>query len=325
MNARIRIAAALLVCGFFAPGLALPAPAAPGGIFQTSANPGGGTILTGTVGGSSLTAGTAALLRRVHADLGSRPVIAQVARDDRDGSLAFLFTADRDGKAYTGIGIVRTSAGAQTAAVALYDTSARFHTTVAPMMRRLGAMTVPGSAAGGRAVKLAPAQPLISHPFSDGTGSIGIPAGWTLAVGGGGSAMASAPAKSAQVSYNMHFMGLDPSNPRGEMFLRTASPLARQNFHGAVLPYTNDPVKAWVAMYEAIGRQNGFTPQIHITSSTSAGSSAADFTGTLGSGSKMVRFMAHVFVLPPNPNGLWSISDSHVFVNDSEISQQATT
>ena len=39
----------------------------------------------------------------------------------------------------------------------------------------------------------------------------------------------------------------------------------------------------------------------------------------------MVRFIVHAFVLPPNPNGLWSLSDSHVFVNASDVSQQAAT
>ena len=169
-------------------------------------------------------------------------------------------------------------------------------------MRRLGSMTVPPSHAAPGAVAVAPAQPLASHPFTDGTGSIGIPAGWTLDMGGGGSAMANGPSNGAQVSYNMHFTGIDPSNPRAELFLRTASPLARQNLHGAVLPYTADPVKAWVSMYEAVGHQNGFSPQIHIDRSTSSGSSAADFSGTLGSGAKTVRFIVHAFVLPPNPN-----------------------
>jgi hypothetical protein len=307
---------------FASPGAALSAA---GGTFQTSANPGGGTILTGTVGPVSSSEGAANLLRRVHAELGLRPTVVQAVRNDRDGSLALLFTAGGGGRAYTGIGLVRANSGAQTAVVALYDTSARFHTTAGPMMRRLGSMTVPMTSHDAvDAAALAPAQPLVAHPFADGTGSIGIPAGWTLNVGGGGSAMANAPSNVAQVSYNMHFTGIDLSNARAAMYWRTASPLAKQNLHGALLPYESDPMKAWVAMYETIGRQNGLNPQIRIIRSTSSGSST-DFTGTLGSGPKTIHFIVHAFVLPPNPNGLWSLSDSHVFVRESDVARQAAT
>jgi hypothetical protein len=324
---RAMLAVALLVsCSALGWAFPVPALAAADGTFQNTANPGGGTILSGTVGNSSLPMATAVLLHRVHTDLGARPTVVQVARDDHDGSLALLFTADRNGKQYTGVGIVRTSAGAQTGIVALYDTTARFHTTLGPMMHRLGTMTVQGSSNGTKAaVKLAPAEPLIAHSFSDETGSISIPADWTLGVAGGGSAMANGPDRNAQVSYNMHYTGIDSSNPRAQTFLRTASPLARQNLHGAVLPYTGDPVKSWVAMYEAVGRQNGFHPEIHVLHSSSSGQSGADFSGTLGTGSKTVHFFAHAFVLPPNPNGFWSLSDSHVFVKESQLAQLSAT
>lgn len=329
MTIRFRFQAlisALAVSGISALAFPTTASAATDGAFETTANPGGGTILTGTVGNDSLPAATAALLRRVHTGLGARPAIVQVAQNGRDGSLALLFTAERRGTKYIGVVIVRTSPGAQTAAVALYDTAARFHTTINPMMHRLEAMTEPlASSSSHPAVKLAPPEPLIAHTFSDGTGSISIPSDWTLGVGAGGSAMANGPGRNAQVSYNMHYTGIDSSNPRAQMFLRTASPLARQNLHGAVLPYTGDPVKSWVAMYDALGRQNGFQPEIHVLHSTASGQSGADFSGTLGSGSKRVRFFVHAFLLPPNPNGFWSLSDSHVFVKDSQLAQLSAT
>jgi hypothetical protein len=306
MNVYFRfLIAALVGCILWGLSSRLPASATTSGSFQTTANPGGGAILTGTLGSSSLSAATATLMRRVHADLGARPTIAQVAVDSRDHSLALLFTAARNGTPYTGVAIVTANAGAQTAGAALYDTSARFHTTIGPMMRRLQGMTAPGSPnASTGAKRLAPPEQLIPHPFTDGTGSISIPADWTLNAGGG-SAMASGPGGGAQVSYNMHFTGIDPSNPRAQMFLRTASPLARENLHGAVLPYTGDPVQSWVAMYKALAQQRGLQAQIHVIRSTPAGPSAADITGTLGSGAKTIHFIAHAFVLPPNPNGLW--------------------
>jgi hypothetical protein len=78
-------------------------------------------------------------------------------------------------------------------------------------------------------------------------------------------------------------------------------------------------------MYTAIGRQRGFEPEIHVTSSTRVGSAGANIAGTLGSGAKAIRFVGYVFVLPPNPMGLWQLSDSHVFVNESALARQAQT
>jgi hypothetical protein len=304
------------------------ASAATDGGFQITANPGGGSILTGILGNESLPAATAALMRRVHAELGVRPAVVQTVENRHDHSLALLFTAARNDTSYTGVAIVTATPGAQAAGTALYDITTRFHTTVGPMLTRLQSMTARANAsnAPSAAVKLAPPEPLSEHAFPDGTGSISVPTDWTVSVAGGGSALVSGPAGSAQVSYNMHFGGLDPSNPRAQTFMRTASPLARQNFHGAVLPYTGDPVKSWTAMYEALARQRGMNqPQIHIVSSTPAGSTAANIAGTLGSGPKAIHFIAYVFVLPPNPMGMWQLSDSHIFVTDKDLARQAET
>lgn len=326
MNLRFGAVLAVLLtgCGLFAllpPRVAL---AATPGTFQTTAYPGGGTILTGTLGSASLPVATATLMRRVHGELGTRPTIVQIVENSRDHTLALLFVAARGSTRYTGVAVVTANAGAQAAGAALYDTTARFHTTVGPMVRRLENMTVAGSSNASARTRFAPAEPLITHPFSDGTGTIGVPADWTLNAGGG-SAMASAPAGAAQVSYNMHFSGIDPSNPRAQMFLRTESAAAREDLHGAVLPYTGDPVASWVAMYKMLARQHGMQAEIHVLRSAPAGQSAADLSGTLGTGPKTIHFIAHVFVLPPNVNGLWSISDSHIFVSDSHFARLAAT
>jgi hypothetical protein len=301
------------------------AAAATDSAFRITTTSGGGAIVTGTLGNSSLPAATAALMRRVHAELGTRPTVVQTALNPHDHSLALLFTAERNSVSYTGVALVNASPGAQTAGAALYDASARFHTTLASMLHRLRAITSPAPASQSP-VKLAPPEPLVAHPFSDGTGSIGVPDDWKVTVANGGSALAVGPAGGAQVSYNMHFGGLDPSNPRAQMFLRTASPLARQNFHGAVLPYTSDPVKAWTEMMGALARQRGFEPQIHVTSSSPVGSTAAQIAGTLGApGPKGIHFIGYVFVLPPNPMGLWQLSDSHVYVTNANLARQAET
>ncbi len=281
---------------------------------------------TGTLGDSSLPAATAQLMRRVHAALGTRPTVLQAARNPRDHSLALIFTASRNGTPYTGIAIVTASAGSQTGGAALYDTSVRFPSTVGAMMRRLNAMTTPSSAtpAGGR-IALAPAEPLTTHPFSDGTGSIGVPADWKLNVGAGGSALVAGPSGEV-VAYNMHWSALDMSNPRAQFFMRSEAPQMRENFmkRTALLPYTGDPVQAWMTIFDQLGKQNGsFQPHFQITSATKNGT-VADIVGT-GSGNKPMHFIAHVFVLPPNPNGMWSMSNTFIFLPDAEIGREGAT
>src|SRR5579875_429146 len=219
-----------------------PALAQAAETYTSTAGPSGGRIVTATLGSASLPAATAALMRRLHAELGSRPTIVQAAQDARDRSVALIFTATRAGTPYTGIALVSAPGGAHAGGAALYDTSARFHRSVGAMMRKLNAMTTPSAAPSHASMKLAPAAPLVAHPFSDGTGSIGVPAGWTLAVGGGGSALVNGPSGEV-VAYNMHWSALDMSNPRAQFFMRSESPQMREDFvhRTALLPYTGDP------------------------------------------------------------------------------------
>ena len=300
-SARRRIVRAALraIAGVTLAGCCLwAACAATGGAFQVTTNPGGGAILTGTLGNASLPGATAALMRRVHTELGTRPVVVQSVLDAHDHSVALLFTAARNGRPYTGVAIVTANPGAQAAGAALYDETARFHTTVDPLLRRLRGITEP-AATSGAPIKFAPAEPLVTRPFDDGTGSIGVPAGWTLGANGGGGAQVSRARGGAQVSYNMHLMGLDPTSPRAQMLMRMQSAQARQNFPGVVLAYTSDPVAAWTSMYAAMGRKHGLPPPaFHITSSTRVGASAANIAGTLGTGPKATHFVGFVSSCP---------------------------
>jgi hypothetical protein len=294
--------------------------AAAGAGFQTTANPGGGEIVTGTLSGSTLPALVAALLREVHVELGARPTVVSVAQNPSANSVTLLFTATRGSTPYTGVAIVTAPAGAQPGGAALYDTSARFPKTVTSMMSRLQSMTDPSSAAAAK-VTLAPAEPLETRSFPDGTGTIGLPADWKLAVAGGGSANASGPGASAQVSYNIHFNAYDPSNPRSQMVMHTG---AARFLHAVPLTFTSDPARAWQEMFMAQGKALGFTPDIHVTSTTANGP-ISTVTGTLGTGPKAITFIETAFVLPPDPNGMWSVSDSHVWVQRSKLASEGAT
>src|SRR5579884_228263 len=314
--------AALLSVGLVSFGVPALAPRAAlaqsAGTFSTAANPGGGEIMTGTLGTSSLAAATAALLRRVHTALGSRPAVVQVARNARDHSLALLFTATHGGTPYTGIALVTAAPGAQAGGAVLYDTAARFHATVGPMLRRLNAMTTPSAASSRAAVTLAPAEPLVTHAFRDGTGSIGVPADWKLEVYGGGSAMASGPTGEI-VAYNMAWAAIDMSNPRAQYFMRSQPPQMRENFlhRVALLPYTSDPVQAWLTVPNQLAKQRGgFQPHFAVKSATTNGNMADIVATVVGKkASASAHIVAHALVLPPNPNGQWTLTNVFISVH----------
>jgi hypothetical protein len=181
------VAAAVLVSLGFAAFASGAAGAATTGSFHTFDNPDGGHIATGTLGPQvSLQSAAAAVLREIHAEFGVRPTVEQVAQNPDEHSLALFFHATRGGQPITGMSVVSATPGAQASGAVLHDTTARFPQTITSMLKRLGASTTP--VVTQPAGPIAPAEALTQHAFSDGTGSIGAPADWTLRMGGGGSA-----------------------------------------------------------------------------------------------------------------------------------------
>jgi hypothetical protein len=320
----LALVATMLVAGNVSALRPRTALAAASDAFKRTDIPNGGTIVTGTLGQASLPDATATLLRQVHADLGTRPTVVQVVQDARDHSLALLFTADRDGTPYTGMAMVTSAAsGTHAGGAAIYDLTSRFQTTVRSLMQKLNAMTTPSKPAAPAppAVAMAPAEPLVTHSFSDGTGSIAIPADWALGPNGGAGAIVTNAATKSQVSYNMHLSAIDLSNPRARSILATA---AGRAMNPAAVPYTSDPEKAWLAVYSAIGKAHGFSTEMHVTQSSKSGATST-FTGTIGSGANTIDFMASAFVLPPNIYGLWTVSDTHIFLSPANVPRLGNT
>jgi hypothetical protein len=316
--------ATMLVVGNVSNLMPRAALAAASDTFKRTDIPNGGTIVAGTLGQASLPDATATLLRQIHAELGTRPTVVQVAQNARDHSVALLFTADRDGTPYTGMAMVTPAAsGTQAGGAAVYDVTSRFQKTVRSLMQKLNAMTTPSkpAAPAAAAVAMAPAEPLETHPFSDGTGSIAIPADWTLGPNGGAGAIVTDAATKSQVSYNMHLSAIDLSNPRARSALATR---AGQAMHLAQVPYTSDPVKAWVAVYTAKGKAAGYSTEIHVNYSSNSGATST-FSGTIGRGANMIDFMASAFVLPPDIYGLWTVSDTHIFLNPANVPRLGNT
>jgi hypothetical protein len=108
------------------------------GSFQTFEGAGGGRIITGALGKAlSLQTATEAVLRRIRSEFGRRPDVTQTAENPRGHSIALFFTESRDGKSYTGLSVIDAVPGAQASGAVLYDTTARFGSTIGGLLHRV--------------------------------------------------------------------------------------------------------------------------------------------------------------------------------------------
>jgi hypothetical protein len=298
--------------------------------------PGGGHVQAGTLGVQpSARAATAALLHRVHAIFGARPTVIETATNPAAHAVAVFFRDTLNGRPYTGMAVVQAAPGAQAAGVVLYDTSARFPSSIGPMLRRVGAMTGPSAGAG--TASLAPAEPLVHHDFTDGTGSIDVPADWRLASAGGGSASVLGPTGEI-VSYDLAVNAMDPNNRMAVNYLRGLPPQFRQQElkRTAIIAYTDDPAQAWTTVFRQIARQNGRpAPAFTIDKVTSLSSGNVRLDEISGRGTipnipgkaddAPGKFIAFVQVLPPNTMGQWSMISSWLYIPDAEFARMGRT
>jgi hypothetical protein len=188
---------------------AAQAPAADSGAVLTGVktieNPGGGRIYLGKMAGQPTPPeAMGKVMQRVTALCGDRPQLGKLVKNSTGEILAGFFSVtgtNLDGKPMEGLAIVYAPKSGTAGGAVLLDDASRFPTTVNPMFallkQQLGAApsngtvskasagsakTAASSASSGSAKATAPAkaQPLESHAFPDGTGSIGLPAGWQV-------------------------------------------------------------------------------------------------------------------------------------------------
>jgi hypothetical protein len=324
------IAASALTCssiGFSQHPVA--ALAATSGSFTSLSNPGGGEIVSGSLGKqSSLQAAEGVMLSHIHAMFGTRPTLVQGAQNPSEHLLVLLFKETRDGQPYTGMSLITAAPGASANGVALYDISSRFPKTVQPMLKLFQTSTAAVSATP-KSARLDPAEPLIQRQFPDRTGSMGVPADWTLKFGGGGSGLAIGPSGEI-AAFNSAQNAMDPTYGIGLSFVGpAANPTVRTLTmkHTLMLPFISDPVKAWTTTFDQMAKQNGHTgPHFVATSVTRTGSDTATIVGT-GSGNNRepINYVAYVHVTGANRIGQWGINYSYIIVPTSEVVKHGAT
>jgi hypothetical protein len=324
------IAASALTCssiGFSQHPVA--ALAATSGSFTSLSSPGGGEIVSGSLGKqSSLQAAEGVMLSHIHAMFGTRPTLVQGAQNPSEHLLVLLFKETRDGHPYTGMSLITAAPGASANGVALYDLSSRFPKTVQPMLKLFQTSTAP-VAATRQSARLDPAEPLIQRQFPDGTGSMGVPADWTLKFGAGGSGLAVGPSGEI-AAFNSNQNAMDPTYGIGLSFVGpAANPTVRTLTmkRTLMLPFISDPVKAWTTTFDQMAKQSGHIgPHFVATSVTRTGSDTATIVGT-GSGNNRVpiNYVAYVQVTGVNRIGQWGINYSYIIVPTSEVVKHSAT
>ncbi len=243
-------------------------------------NPGGGQVVYGPVEGQTTMQGAMGfMLRKVHGHFGDRPEIGKFFQGRGGDSVATFFTLtakNQGGKKMSGLVIVSMPKGARPAAAVLYDEAARFGKTEPVLMKKLNeawqagsvrpagataAGAVTGQAATGHAAAVPPLQ---RASVADGSGSIGLPAGWKITGGGGGSLHAAGPGGETVNVGVMIQQIYDPNNPRSRQMIQYMQMAHKPVF---VCPSGGDLMAAYMCVAKQNHeRQNLPVPTFQLTS-----------------------------------------------------------
>jgi hypothetical protein len=233
----------------------------------TITNPGGGQIVYGPVPGPlSLESAMIAMLRNVHHHFGDRPQIGKFYQARGTSSMATFFALtdhNPPGKSIRGMVLVSLNEAKQKVDGALlFDDAGRFETTWNSMLTQL-------NAAWGKNVldttrssppnsPSQPVPPLHKVGFSDGSGTIGLPAEWHITSSGGGSVVAAGP-NDELVAAGVIWQIYDPTTPQGRGLIQYLTNNGRKPLpaRSAISPCC-DLVRAWVAAQQTGGHQASF-------------------------------------------------------------------
>jgi hypothetical protein len=298
----------------------VPTPACGQDGLKTIDNPGGGQIVYGPVAGqTSMQGAMGAMLRNVHSLFGERPQIGRFFQSGGSDSVATFFTVmakSQGGKHIAGMVIVSMPSGSQPTGAIVYDDAQRFGTTANPMLKKLNEVwhvdSAKPTAASGASAPATNVPPLQQTPFPDGSGSIGLPAGWQITSAGKGVVNAVGP-NSESIHFGLYFPILDPRNPQNQMSLRSGRPLP-----GMYTAYLSggDLVQAFLAVVQQVHqKQHAAMPTINITSSKKMPTSPTETDSVLltadidsHDGKGLMASSLLVSALRPITGGTWAIT-----------------
>ncbi|MGB9409019.1 MAG: hypothetical protein WCA89_15900 [Terracidiphilus sp.] len=215
-------------------------------------------------------------LQRVTAICGDRPQLGKLDKNPTGEILAGFFTVtgkNLDGKPMEGLAIVYAPKTGTAGGAVLLDDANRFPSTVNALFARLkqelgapasssGAPSSAGrsgapakagtSTAAAAPVKSGPPQQLQPDVFPDGTGVIGLPAGWTAGNAVKGDVSATGP-HGEKLRFGWTIAVIDPTNPGSRVLMGNSRGAAPANF--VAIPYSADPATAYKAAFTQLSQK----------------------------------------------------------------------
>ena len=322
-------------------------------------NPGGGTIAYAQMPAQhTLQGAMGKVLQYAHGRFGARPQIARVMRGLDGNSLAVIFTVKSPGQGnqeIAGLALVAVSPSAPGKGAVLTDQADRFRSTVGPMLKRLqsgaglsGTVSSPASTAAnasapasaaanapasapesaaanspskGRpaAASGAPAAPLHETPFPDGSGSIGLPDGWTITGAHAGEVTAKGPAPAA-LHFDWQIPALDPNDPRSRGLMRPGTAAGFVD-----IPYGTDAASTFKSAVTQFLQKHGKSPPtIEIVDSKKVGPNEALVSARVGAVDGQGPTLALVDIgIGPSDNQASYLITLYIISFPQELAQQS--
>ncbi len=250
---------------------------------KTIDNPDGGRIYLGALAGQPTPQDALGkTLHRVSLLYGDRPQLGRLVQNSTGEILAGFFTVtakNQDGKPMAGLALVYAPKSGSASGAVLLDNAERFPSTVNSMFARLKQELgkAPASSPAARAstgasatsatasapvqaaapVKPAPPQPLQQVAFTDGTGAIGLPAGWQMQRSSMGDVTA-AGSHDEKLRFGWTIPVIDPNNPQSAALMPNRGVAPPGNF--VAIPFGTDPASAYKAAFTQLLRKAGKQP-----------------------------------------------------------------
>jgi hypothetical protein len=330
----LRVAASVLLAVL----AAVPASAADDGL-KFIHNPGGGEIVYGPVSGQSTMPGAMGfILKQVHGHFSDKPQVGKFFRPKGAAdsmATTFTLTPKTNGTGtIAGIVIVAMPAGQKPSAAVIYDQSARFKTTAAPMMKTLNEAwkkdaphAGPDGGQGGG--KSAPARQLRTTPFPDNSGSIGLPDGWQITSGRQGTMYAQGPGNEAFL-IGAYIPVLDPTNPQQRSMIQMETQGGRIPLPGTYVaaPYGMPPFKLLQTLSAQLAAKSRKpAPSIEMVSTDDLGRNCFYFKTHVDSqDGKGVMFSGITMCIQqPFMPGTYAVTINQVTLPESQLSQEIAT
>lgn len=223
----------------------------------------------------------------------------------------------------SGAGLSGTGRGAASAATSAPASAPEFPPTLTPTSTP--SRSAPAAAASlpttGRPATAsgAPAAPLHQTSFPDGSGSIGLPDGWTITGAHAGEVIAKGPTP-AWLHFDWQIPALDPNDPRSRGLMRPGTAAAFVD-----IPYGTDAASTFKsALTQFLQKHGKAPPTIEIVDSKEVGAKEALVSARIGAvdGQGPTSALADIGIGPSDNQGSYLIT-LYIISFPQELAQQS--